>query len=354
MPRILQYLLLPFSWLYGLVVTVRNYLYDTQVFATYQAPIPVICVGNLSVGGTGKTPQVEYLARLYKGKNIAILSRGYKRQTKGFVLGNEQATALSLGDEPFQYLQSLPYVKVAVCEKRAEGIQKLLALYHDLDLILLDDAFQHRAVKASFYLLLTDFGRLFTQDFLLPAGRLREPRNGAKRADAIVVTKCPESLSLQEQQAITQEIQEFSRAEIPVFFSRVRYGQAVGFGSGLTLSKKLVLVTGIVNATPLVEYLREQHYEILQHFEEADHAEYSPARIEEIYTYWTRVVDKDYVSIVMTQKDAVKWQQPANAQLMSEVPLFYVPIVNEFWPHVPSFDEYLQVAITGEGFHINS
>jgi tetraacyldisaccharide 4'-kinase len=354
MPRILQYLLLPFSWLYGLVVMVRNYLYDKQIFKSYQAHIPIICIGNLTVGGTGKTPQVEYLARLYKGKKMAILSRGYKRHTKGFLLGNEQSTALTLGDEPFQYLQSLSYVKVAVCEKRSEGIQKLLALFPDLELILLDDAFQHRAVRASFYVLLTDFNRLFTQDFLLPAGLLREPKAGATRADAIVVSKCPASLPPQQQQAVTNQIEQFSREGVPVFFSRIQYGQAVPFGSSATLSKKLVLVTGIVNATPLVSYLLEQQHEILHHFEGADHAEYSPARIEEIYTYWASLADKENVSILMTQKDAVKWQQPAASKHLLEMPLFYIPIVNEFWPHDPSFDEFMQLAVAGEGFHINS
>ena len=354
MPRIVQYLLLPFSWLYGLVVRLRNFLYDTQVFSSYQAPIPVICVGNLTVGGTGKTPQVEYLARLFTKRKVAILSRGYKRSTKGFVLGNEQATALTLGDEPFQYLQSLPYVKVAVCEQRAEGIKKLLALFPDLELILLDDAYQHRAVKASFYLLLTDYGRLFTKDFLLPAGRLREPKSGARRADALVVTKCPENLAARQQETISRQIQQFSRTGIPVFFSSIDYGLPVPFGKSVTISSALILVTGIANAKPMVTYLLSQKFTIVHHFEGADHAEYSPARIEEIYRFWKQQPDRQNVSILMTQKDAVKWQQPAMEKILTEMPLFYLPIVNAFWPHDPSFDDFMRQALARDGFRINS
>ncbi|QHL86454.1 tetraacyldisaccharide 4'-kinase [Nibribacter ruber] len=352
--RFLRFLLLPFSWLYGLIIRVRNYLYDVQYFKSYQAPVPVICVGNLTVGGTGKTPQVEYLARLLQEKNIAILSRGYKRATKGFVLGDATANAQTLGDEPFQYLQSLPHAKVAVCEKRVDGIQKLLALFPDLDLILLDDAFQHRAVKASFYLLLTDYGRLFTKDNLLPAGRLREPRSGAMRADAVVVTKCPGSLTHQQQETITQQVHLFSKAEVPVFFSRIRYGTPVGFGSSSLFTKRILLVTGIANAAPLVSYLQEEGYAVLRHFEGADHAEYSKARIEEIYREWERQPDREQVPVFMTQKDAVKWQQPGLETYVTKMPLFYLPIVNEFWPHVPAFDDNMRQALANEGFHINS
>ncbi|GAA4298476.1 tetraacyldisaccharide 4'-kinase [Nibribacter koreensis] len=311
-------------------------------------------MGNLTVGGTGKTPQVEYLARLFKNKKIGILSRGYKRKTKGFVLGDAQATALTLGDEPFQYLQSLPFVKVAVCEKRAEGIQRLLTAFPDLELILLDDAFQHRAVKASFYLLLTDYSRLFTNDYLLPAGRLREPKAGAKRADAIVVTKCPENLTTFQQQTITTKVQEFIRAGVPVFYSKIQYGQAIAFGKDSPLAKQLILVTGIVNAQPLVQYLQGQGFGIVHHFKGADHAEYSPERIKEIYQFWAQQPNKENVSILMTQKDAVKWQHPSVKNLLGQMPLFYLPIVNAFWPHEPSFDAYMQQALTGEGFHINS
>ncbi|AKQ45415.1 hypothetical protein TH63_06820 [Rufibacter radiotolerans] len=349
----LSYLLLPFAWLYGALVRLRNLLYDWEVFAVYRAPIPVLCVGNLSVGGTGKTPQVEYLARLLQPRRIAILSRGYKRATKGFVLANAQATAATLGDEPFQYTQNLPEVVVAVCEKRAEGIQRLLQLYPDLDLILLDDAFQHRPVKASFYLLLTDFNRLFTQDHLLPMGRLREPRSGAHRAHAVVITKCPNTISQEEQLALVAQVQKYTTAGTPVFFSRIVYAPAVPLGPEAALGKKLVLVTGIANARPLVKHLQESGHTILQHFEWADHAEVTPDRVGEVIGFYQQLQDPE-VSILMTQKDAVKWQQPELEPLWQQAPVFYMPVGNAFAPQEPSFDDVIRQEVARWGSDINS
>ncbi|GAB2536152.1 tetraacyldisaccharide 4'-kinase [Rufibacter soli] len=349
----ISYLLLPFAMLYGAVVRLRNLLYDGEFFKVYRAPIPVVCVGNLSVGGTGKTPQVEYLARLLQPRRIAILSRGYKRATKGFVLADARATAASIGDEPFQYTQNLPGVTVAVCEKRAEGIQRLLQLYPDLDVILLDDAFQHRAVKASFYLLLTDYNLLFTQDHLLPMGRLREPRQGARRAHAVVVTKCPEVIPPEEAVSIRSQIQGYTLPGTPVFFSKIVYAPAVPLSSKLTLGKALLLVTGIANARPLVKHLQESGHTILHHFEWADHAEVTPARVGEVITFWQQLQDRE-VSILMTQKDAVKWQQPSLEPLWRQAPVFYMPVGNAFAPQEPSFDDVIRQGLAQWGSDINS
>ncbi|WP_240336941.1 tetraacyldisaccharide 4'-kinase [Rufibacter psychrotolerans] len=337
---VVRFLLFPFALLYGGIVRLRNYLYDCEVFSVYRAPVPVICVGNLSVGGTGKTPQVEYLARLLQPRRIAILSRGYKRATKGFVLADERPSATSLGDEPFQYTQSLPGVVVAVCEKRAEGIQRLLRLFPDLEVILLDDAFQHRAVKASAYLLLTDYSRPFTKDYLLPLGRLREPKTGARRAQAVVVTKCP-NISKEEQQSIRAEIRRYAGPTTPVFFSQVVYAPPVPIGRGNTLGKKLILVTGIANATPLVRHLQHAGHELLCHFEWEDHAAVTPEKINEVVAQYQAYQDRA-ISIVMTQKDAVKWQDSALEPLWNQLPVFFLPITNAFAPQEPSFDAILK------------
>ncbi|MBC3541695.1 tetraacyldisaccharide 4'-kinase [Rufibacter sediminis] len=348
----LRFLLFPFAQLYGGIVRLRNVLYDQELFSVYQAPIPVICVGNLSVGGTGKTPQVEYLARLLQPRHIAILSRGYKRKTKGFVLADHQATAATLGDEPFQYTQSLPQVRVAVCEKRALGIQRLLQLFPDLDVILLDDAFQHRAVKASSYLLLTDFNRLFTQDYLLPMGLLREPRSGARRADAVVVTKCPRVISQEQQTLIQKQVQEYTSAGTPVFFSQIVYAPAVPVGQGTTLGKRLILVTGIANAQPLVKHLQQERYEVVRHFDWPDHAAVTPERVGEVVTFHASLRDSA-ISILMTQKDAVKWQEPSLTGLWRSLPVYYLPITNAFAPQEPSFDATIQRWVPPIGSDIN-
>ena len=200
--QIWRKLLLPFSWLYGAVVFIRNLCYDWQVFDSKKYDLPVICVGNLSVGGTGKTPMTEYIARLLADSyKTAILSRGYKRATKGFILADENATVGSLGDEPFQYHCKLPNVSVAVDENRRNGIEQLKASY-GVEVILLDDGFQHRKVQPSFNVLLTMYGDLYIDDLLLPAGNLRDTKSQAKRADVIVVTKCPADLSLEQMASI--------------------------------------------------------------------------------------------------------------------------------------------------------
>ncbi|MFC6999624.1 tetraacyldisaccharide 4'-kinase [Rufibacter roseus] len=350
---ILRFLLLPFSWVYGTVMRARNYLYHHSFFSTYQAPVPVICVGNLAVGGTGKTPLVEYLARMLQPKKMAILSRGYKRQTKGFVLGSAKETAATLGDEPFQYLQNLPNVTVAVCEKRETGIKKLLELQPDLDIILLDDAFQHRAVTASTYLLLTDYNKVFTNDLPLPAGRLREPRSGAKRAQGVVVTKCPALLAEREKQNIAHKIGMYTKKGTPVFFSEIVYAAAVPFGKVQALGKKLVLVTGIANARPLVNFLTEEGYEIIRHFEFSDHAAYTPELVKEVVNFWGTFRDQG-LSVLMTHKDAVKWQAQELEYVWQGLPVFYLPITVSFAEQEPSFDDFIRQQATLPGIGINS
>ncbi len=190
--------LYPVSWLYGAVVIIRNKLFDWGLFRSKSFDVPVICVGNLSVGGTGKTPHTEYLIKLLHDKyQVAVLSRGYKRRTQGYVLATPQSTARTIGDEPYQMYTKFPSVTLAVDENRCHGIEKLLALKKPaVDVVLLDDAFQHRYVKPGLSILLTDYHRLFCDDALLPAGRLREPVSGKNRAQIIIVTKCPQDILL--------------------------------------------------------------------------------------------------------------------------------------------------------------
>src|SRR6478752_5452103 len=198
--NLLRKILFPFAVLYGFITSIRNFLYDNNLLKSYSFDLPIIAVGNLSVGGTGKTPQIEYLIRLLSPKyKVATLSRGYKRKSEGFVLADETSNAEILGDEPFQFFQKFKNIQVAVDANRKNGIEQLLSQSEKPEVILLDDAYQHRKVKAGFYILLTTYDDLFCKDFILPMGNLRESRRGAKRADVVIVTKCPSTITKQKQ-----------------------------------------------------------------------------------------------------------------------------------------------------------
>ena len=263
MLRPLRYLLLPFAWLYGLVVMGRNLLFDAGVLRSRRFPLPVIAVGNLAVGGTGKTPHTEYLLRLLSDFRVAMLSRGYGRRTVGFALATDSSRASDIGDEPAQMHRKFPEVLVAVDENRREGIEILMREQnHPIEVIVLDDAFQHRYVRAGMNLLLTDYHRRFTHDFLMPVGRLREPASGKKRADIIIVTKCPENLSADEAARIRKEMT--LQAGQKMFFTTFGYGeayplfpQAVPVAEQCLAGKSVLLVTGIAKPAPLRRYLEQ-------------------------------------------------------------------------------------------------
>ena len=193
---LLRKILFPFSILYGIITAIRNYMFDVGFLKSYSFETPIIVVGNLSVGGTGKTPQIEYLIRLFSEKyQVATLSRGYKRKSEGFVLANASTVVEEIGDEPFQFFSKFKTIQVAVDINRKNGIEQLLSQPQKPEVILLDDAFQHRKVKAGFYILLTSYADLYADDWMLPTGNLREYRSNANRAQVIIVTKCPHDTS---------------------------------------------------------------------------------------------------------------------------------------------------------------
>jgi len=220
--RVMQFLrklLFPFSIIYDGVTTVRNLFFDSGVFGSKSYPLPIIAVGNLSVGGTGKSPMIEYLIRLLQDDHkIATLSRGYRRKSEGFVLADKSTTAADLGDEPMQFYNKFPTIFVAVDANRQNGIAQLLQKANP-DVILLDDAYQHRKVTAGFYVLLTKYNDLYADDLLLPAGNLREAKRGAKRANAIIITKCPQSLSDAQKEQIKIQIKPLAHQK--VYFSTI-------------------------------------------------------------------------------------------------------------------------------------
>lgn len=277
----LRKLLIPFSLIYGGVVTLRNKFYDWGWKESRSYPFPVIVVGNLSTGGTGKSPMVEHLLKRIKDNHVvASLSRGYKRKTRGFYELKGDETADLTGDEPLQFKTNLPGVTVAVDENRREGIAKLRDLTPKPEVIVLDDAYQHRKVKPGFSLLLTAYGDLYSEDLILPAGNLRETRAGAKRADYVVVTKCPEDLSENEKSSIEKRLQLQPGQQL--FFSWITYADRVYFADAkekLTALKRFTLVTGIANPKPLIEHLTRLGLDF-KHYKFPDHHNFTTQEIK--------------------------------------------------------------------------
>jgi tetraacyldisaccharide 4'-kinase len=305
--KLLRFLLLPFAIIYGMVTAFRNLLFDKDLFKSTSFQVPVIVVGNLSVGGTGKTPQIEYLIRLLKDSyKVAVLSRGYKRQSKGFVLINENHSTSEVGDEPMQYFRKFPQIKVAVDAKRVEGIKKLLIASDTPEIILLDDAFQHRKVKAGYYVLLTKYDDLFSDDFLLPTGNLRESRSGARRADVILVTKSPKDLSVIEQDKIRKKMLLYSSKK--VLFTAISYSETLKGSQKISLSElenyEVVLVTGIANPSPLTDFLTKKKISF-KHLKFPDHHHFSVQDIDKIKAEYKNLNSVEKI-IITTEKDYVR------------------------------------------------
>ena len=312
--KFIRILLFPIVPIYFLVTWLRNRLYDAGIKASKSYEFPVICVGNLSTGGTGKTPMIEYLIRLLKEKKeLATLSRGYKRKTRGFVLADKTATADTIGDEPFQFFKKFEAIQVAVDGNRKNGIEQLMTSNIKPEVILLDDAYQHRKVKAGFTVLLTAYNNLYYNDIVLPTGNLREPRSGSKRADVILVTKCPNTISDTEKQKITRKLK--LRSNQNAFFSHIDYAkEVVSYKTKLKLDAlpEFTLVTGIANAKPLVYFLANKGLKF-DHLEYSDHYNFRASDIEIL-------VSKSL--IITTEKDYVRLSE--NENLKDK--LFYLPI----------------------------
>ncbi|MCK9618393.1 MAG: tetraacyldisaccharide 4'-kinase [Lentimicrobiaceae bacterium] len=324
----LGFILLPFSLLYGLVIVLRNKLFDWKILPSERFSLPVICVGNLSAGGTGKTPHVEYLIRLLdKQCTIATLSRGYGRKTRGFVFADPDSTATSIGDEPMQYVNKFSAITVAVHEKRREGIRMLLQKKPETNLVLLDDAMQHRYVTPGLTILLTDYRHLYVNDYLLPSGRLREPIKGASRADIIIVTKTPKIFSPITRRSISEKLSPKPWQNL--FFSYIRYGELVPFHSTeiQPMQKKygtIVLFAGIANCYPLQEYLKNLCEELIT-LQFSDHHCYSPKEMEQIKVCYHEVFSKSKI-IVTTEKDAMRLKNTSLEEIIVNLPVFYLPI----------------------------
>ncbi|MBS1644945.1 MAG: tetraacyldisaccharide 4'-kinase [Bacteroidetes bacterium] len=340
---LVRYLLYPFALLYGAVVWLRNRLYDTGFYSSVEFSLPVICVGNLSVGGTGKTPHVEYLLRLLQYQyRLATMSRGYKRSTQGFVLADETSNALRIGDEPMQYHLAFPELAVSVAEERVTGIPLLLQRRPDVDVVILDDAFQHRSVKAGMNVLITDFNKPFYQDFILPYGRLREGRKAANRAQVIIVSKCPSDLSKAAADQMVLEIKPLP--EQRVFFSCIKYRPAYELFSRNQVEytrKNVVLVCCIARPEPLTSHVQAiaQQVHVLSY---SDHHYFGSRDIEEIkqaYETW----DVPNKVILTTEKDATRLLLHKELLHKLQLPIVVLPIEVDFlFNQAPAFDRQIQ------------
>ncbi len=345
----LRRLLLPFSLIYGLVVYIRNFLFDTGRIKSTEFPLPVIGIGNLTAGGTGKTPHVEYLIRLLKNDyRLATLSRGYGRITSGYILAKQPVNTRLIGDEPMQYFSKFPEILVCVDENRTEAISNLLRDESKPEVIVMDDSFQHRKVKPGLNILLIEYDKIFTTDYFLPAGNLREPRSSMKRADIIIVTKSPNILVPIERKRILEELKPAVNQS--VFFSFIRYGEfnkifgetKVLLGAEYYMEKRftILLVTGIANPSGVIEYLR-RHTDKLEMLIFPDHHEFSNKDIEKIQQTFDNIANQSKI-IVTTEKDAMRLKNPEINSSIQKLPIFFLPIVVQIHQDGEKFNEIIK------------
>lgn len=340
--KFLKLLLLPFSLVYGIGISFRNAMYESGMLKSTKFNIPVISVGNLSIGGAGKTPHIEYLLDfLSPFVNVAVLSRGYKRETKGFRIVSSQNTASKVGDEPLMFRRKHHGIVVAVGENRALAIPEIIAEYPNTETILLDDAFQHRSVEPGLNILLTTFDNPFTEDYLLPAGRLREWRRSYHRADVIIVTKCPHNVSPEKLKSLKEKINPYSHQKL--FFSYYEYGYPYSiFTPNFTikLDKELdvFLISAIASTQYLIDYLKKEVKSIHQ-LEYVDHHQFTPKDIEYIIDVFQKR-DTHRKIILTTEKDMVRLEPFAQKLKELNIPIFVLPISVKF---VDGQNEFLDV-----------
>ena len=320
-----RFILLPLSVLYGFIIWLRNKLYDINIFKSASFNFPIICVGNLAIGGTGKTPMVEYLIRLLKENyKTATMSRGYKRKTKGFAIADKNTTALDIGDEPMQFYKKFPDITVSVAEDRLASIPQLLHDKPATKVIILDDAFQHRQVKAGLNVLLTEYRDLFTRDFILPAGNLRDIKASYKRADIIIVTKCKSHLTEEEKDKLTDEIKPLPNQKI--FFTKIEYGSPYHLFNKnekfLSPDTNILLICGIANPKPIKEILNTYSatYDMMRF---RDHHIFTIDDLRDIKDQFEKI-DSENKIILTTEKDGVRLAKFESE--LKDFPVYVFPI----------------------------
>ncbi len=330
----MHWYLFPFAILYGIGVSFRNILFDLHIFKSKQFKTPVVSVGNLAVGGTGKTPHTEFILKyLQEEKKIAVLSRGYKRKTKGYFEVKTKSKASESGDEPLQMKRKFNHVQVVVDEDRVHGIETLLQQPKKPEVIVLDDAYQHRKVKPGYSILLTDYSRLFTKDFLMPVGRLREGEHNKKRANCIVVTKCPNNLKPLDYRILKKELDLYPFQSL--YFTTFTYLHIVPFhlkkeekSLKELKDRQVILVTGIANPKSLYRKL-ESKGAILHKMAFPDHHHFSKKDLEQIAAKYKSLKDKKPL-VLCTEKDATRIKEQVKESALAQIPLYYLPIEVKF------------------------
>ncbi|MFA5417392.1 MAG: tetraacyldisaccharide 4'-kinase [Bacteroidales bacterium] len=322
-------ILFPFAWIYGLAIRFRHLLFDLGVLKSTTFNIPMIGVGNLSLGGTGKTPFVEYLIRMFSDDyKVSVLSRGYGRKTKGFLFGNQYSTHYDIGDEPMQYLRKFEgKVKVAVDEDRVDGVKNLTEDDANLELILLDDVFQHRYIQPGLSILLTDINKLYNEDYLLPVGGLRDVVAQAKRADIVVVTKTNKMLSPITKRRVKHVLKLLPHQSL--YFSYINYGKAIPFVEDSKFEwanhvRTIVMFAGIANSYPFQEYLRDLCSELIV-LDYPDHYQFKRKDLEHIRKTFEDTFAGNKI-LVTTEKDAMRLLNSDYFSELKNLPLFYIPI----------------------------
>lgn len=333
-----RWLLLPFSLLYALGVWIRNKFYDWGILDAKSYPINTIVIGNLAVGGSGKSPMVEYLITIFSERyRTAILSRGYARNTKGFLTVNIYDTTTQVGDEPLQFKRKFPKITVAVCEDRRVGIEQLMPNH---DLIILDDAFQHRRIRGKVNILLFEYSSLLKPIIPLPTGNFRDLMNQTKRAEIIVITKCPSHIPQTDKDIIERKIRKYGNR--PIFYSFIDYGQATHSTDASVLNTlknhSVLLVTGIANPTPLKQYLVEQAQEVTS-MEFPDHHPFSDKDYKNILNHFSHIESSNKI-ILTTTKDL----QRIDLERFKGIPLYHLPITTAFYEE-KVFQNYLKEAL---------
>lgn len=338
---LLKILLFPLYGLYYAIIFLRNWLFDVGFVKSVSPKVLTINVGNLSLGGTGKTPFVEYLVRFLSDKNkISTLSRGYGRKTKGFLLADNQASAETIGDEPMQYyLKFKDKINVAVCENRVEGVEEIGKIFANNQLIILDDAFQHRKIFPHINILLSDYNKPFYIDGLVPFGRLRDVRVSAKRADAVIITKCPNKITETEKEKISGQVLAYTRIEIPVFFSKISYQEITAYASRseFDATKNVVVMTAIARPEVFVKYLSEKKLKIEKTFDFLDHHAFSRKDIDKVFGEGHK-----NLQIITTEKDMVKLKPQLSDLELKQ--FFYVPIEIEVENKI-AFEAFIKTKI---------
>lgn len=337
-------LLFPFAVIYGIITSLRNLLYDWKFLQSKSFDVHTICVGNLAVGGTGKTPHVEYLIKLLQDEvKIATLSRGYKRKTTGFIHADENSTALDIGDEPLQYKTKNPNLEVCVDANRVNGVKKILSFPEPPKVIILDDAFQHRALNSELKIVVSEYSNLYLNDCMLPAGTLRESKAGIKRADIIIISKTPDKTTAIEIRNVIKDIKPLAHQQL--FFTWLKYGELVGFQNPTetidTLNDlfryRIVLFTGIGNPSPMVTYLKEYASDV-KHIQYPDHHQFTIQDIADIRAELDAFEGGNKI-VITTEKDAMRLKGSDLQDIANTLPLYVLPIEVDFKDKAQEFNE---------------